>query len=249
MAVQFFDSIRAELQQVHRITDVSDRFPVAENYNIYSLLEFPPLEVDLRPAVVLLTGRLFHCAPARMVALAGMVQLLFLSVRVHQRVGEDGGPDNNRTRLAVLVGDYYLGRFFGLVGSSGMMEVLVPLSEAVCRVHDGVIARLHLGATQAPVADAVRLETAEFIARACVLTGLEAKAPEETREELHRFGYSLGMGYGLIDRGVKDDARGYLEEARSRLAGLPPGRPRDALDGLVVYLLDLPGRSPAGVAG
>jgi len=249
VTLKLFDSIRSDLEEVHRVTDVTDRFPVAEHHNIYTLLELPPLEVDLRPAVVLLTGRLFNCVRAKLVALAAMVQLLFLSVRVHQQVDEGGGPGNDRTRLAVLIGDYYLGRFFGLVGSSGLTGVLLPLSEAVCRIHDGAIARIHLCATPALVMDAVRQETAELIAQACVIAGLEGDAPEGAREELFRYGYNLGMGYGLTDRGLKDDARHYLEEVRIWLAGLPPGASRDALDGLVTHLLDLPGRSLAGAGG
>ena len=249
MSTRFFDSIRSELGEVHRATNVTDWFPSAEHHNMYTLLELPPLEVDLRPGVVLLTGRLFNGARAKLVALATMVQLLFLSVRVHQHVNEDGGPGNDRTRLAVLIGDYYLGRFFGLVGSSGMMGVLQPLSAAVCRIHDGAISRLHLSATPALVADAVRQETAELIAQACLIAGLEGEAPERAREDLYRLGYSLGMGYGLWARGLPKDACQHLKEARRRLAGLAPGAPRDALDGLAAHLLDLPGHPLAGAGG
>lgn len=249
MTVKLFGSIWSELDEVHRVSDVADRFPVAEHHNVYSLLELSPLEVDLRPAVVLLVGRVFNCARSKLVALAAMVQLLFLSVRVHQQVNEDGAFADDRTRLAVLIGDYYLSRFFGLVGSTGLTGVLLPLSETVCRIHDGAIARIQISANPEVIMDAVRQETAELIAQGCVIAGLEGEAPEGMHKGLYYLGYNLGMGYGLTERGFKEEAWDYLQAARTGLAGLPPGAPRDALDGLITHLLDLPGWSLAGAEG
>lgn len=244
---KMFGPVWSDLGEVHKTTEVLNRFPDADKRKGFSLLELSPLEANLRPAVVLLVGRMFGAGRERLIALAAIVQLVFLGMRVHGQIGEDGAGPDDRNRLAVLIGDYYYGRFFALAATTGMTEFVRPLTEIVRRLNEGTMTRLHLSPTTAVVRESIRQETAALLAEACRMAGQVAGAGEDEQLVLYRLGHDLGMGYGLMERELRTEALVSLRVARARLADLPDGVERDALDALVAYLLDWPGQSVADV--
>jgi hypothetical protein len=249
MLAKLFGMVWSELDEVRRASEMIHHFPNADKHKVHSLLELPPLETHFRPAVVLLVGRLFNCFQERMVVLAAMVQFVFLGMRVHGQVDEgELGPDE-RNRLAVLIGDYYYCRFFALGASAGMTGFLRPLTEIVYRYTEKTVSRAPAAATPETVRESVRRETAALIAEACRMAGEVAGAQDDEREILYQLGVDLGMGYGLMERGMRSEGWRYLQAARGQLAELPAGTARNALDGLIAYLLNWPGQSVVEVQG
>lgn len=249
MIPKLFSSVWSDLGEVHKTTEIISRFSDADRHRVYSLLELSPLEVNLRPAVVLLVSRMFNYIPHKTVNLAAMVQLVFLGIRTHRRVGEDGLRPDDHNRLAVLIGDYCYCRFFALATAAGMVEFLRPLSEIVCRLNDGAISRLQVASTPGLLREAVRQETAVLIAEACRMAGQVGGVSDADQRLLFHLGYDLGMGHGLMEQGLRFDAWEHLQAARALLKSFPPGAPRDALDALIVHLVDWPEQSVAGIKG
>ena len=244
-----FGPIRSELAEVQRMTDIAGRFLEADRPKVYGLVELPPFDTHFRPAVVLLVGRMYGGAARRLVSLAAMVQLLFLGMLVHQRVGEDGADAEERNRLAVLIGDYAFCRFFALGAVDGNAAFMRPLAEIVRRYTEGAVARLDAPPTPVVIRSAVRQETADLMAEACRMAGKVGGAGAREAELLHHLGYDLGMGYGLLGWEAASEAWTHLRAARTWLSGLPAGTARDALDAVIGSLLDWPRPSVAEIQG
>lgn len=242
---RFFATLESELGEVYKATEVLSRFPAGDQARLLDLMELPPLALHLRPALVILVGRVLNSMCDRLVALAAMVQLVFLGMMIHGRVGEDGPRPDDRNRLAILIGDYNFSRFFALAAEAGMTEFLRPLAQVICRLNEGAMARLHQPATPEAVREAVSQETADLIAVACRMAGQLCGGDAGEQETLYRLGYDLGMGYGLMERGVRAEARRHLQEARERLSQFPSGHAREALDALIAHLMEWPGQSGA----
>jgi hypothetical protein len=247
---KLFSPIRSELAAVQRATEIAGRFLEAYRHNVASLVSLPPFDTHIRPAVVLLVGRIYGGATERLISLAAMVQLVFLGMRVHQQVGEDGAQPDDRNRLAVLIGDYCFCRFFVLGAHSGNTAFMRPFAEIVRRFTEGAVARLDAPPTPEVIRSAVRHETAALVAEACRMAGQVAGTSAREQERLYQLGQDLGMGYGLsMARGVESEAWTHLQAARARLSELPAGAARDVLDAVIGSLLDRLGQSVAEVQG
>lgn len=199
--------------------------------------EFAHLELDridqiLRPACVLSVAGHFKCEGAKAVALATIAQLIFLADKIHSAVPEDEGSEladtldpRDSSQLPVLVGDYLYGRFFTTLCEEGILEYLEPLARMICTINEGSILRCRAvydgDYSQNTVLKIVEKETGLFFADSCRLSANLGGASEEEQNLLSKFGYNLGMAYGLLrERGYPQLATDYQTKARDVLAGL-----------------------------
>lgn len=201
-------------------------------------LEFPSWEMCLRPGLVLLCSHLYGGVHERSIALAAVLQFIYLAGRVHAAVEEDDSLSRDRRRercqLPVLLGDYLYARFFMTLCEGGLVQCLSPLAGLICSISEAGLLKRRANTGGALEYEICRKETAELMAVACRLGGELAGAPAADRGSLHRFGLNFGLAYGLNGRVGAHRVREFLARAGAELKKLPDGEARAALEQLLV---------------
>ncbi len=199
------------------------------------------------PALVLYSARICGKVTDRVISLAMVFQFIHLAAMVHCNINEDsqnrdGGPADPRDgcQYPVLVGDYLYGRFFTTLCDADIIKYLGPLSEIICMINEGSIMRIRNqdGGMINPVTkrEIIRLESGELMAGCCRLAGDAAGAGAEQQQRLYNFGHAMGMALGMAWGEWHEQAGAHFSEALSCLEMFSPGKDRDNLKSLVVYL-------------
>lgn len=231
-----------------------DLLRVRERFNRYckikagDIKEFAHLEnhnEDLCPALVLFVARMHGGVSEKIISMAQVFQFIRLASIVHYNIAEDWQINENKCQdprdgcqYPVLVGDYLYGMFFTTLCEAGIVEYLGPLSEIICKINEGGVIRLKSqGVVKAGIRrEIIRLETAELMAGCCRLGGKLAGADIDCQQSLFQFGFSLGMASGMVNCELFEHAEAYFNEALSVLERLVPGKGRDDLKGLVLFM-------------
>lgn len=207
-------------------------------------LEYLSVNKAIRPALVILSSRMYGGNPEKTASLAVVFQFIYLASRVHNSISEsESGPGvyscglNDGNRFPVLLGDYLYGRSTSILLDSGINGMIRELAEIVCHVHEGMILRRQLAGRNPAVQlyhDIIRKETAELFAACCSLGARLAGAPEADQENIRCFGQNLGMAYGMSKQGmaVKHVAY-YAETAWKYLLLAPACTEKDILEKMV----------------
>jgi geranylgeranyl pyrophosphate synthase len=236
---------------------------VAEDWN--------SLQKYIRPALVLLTSRLYQHRPEAAVPLAAVHQFIYLAGRVHTGVAEECTALRREAaqsyQFPVLVGDYLYGRFFTTLCDAGQNHLLGDLARVICSMNEGGMMRAKnaLGQAGYDVTEIIRLETAELIASCCRLGGLAGGASDQEARHLYALGLELGMAIGRMEQGCSfSEAAIHLQRAVNEMSvafcrrwvpGHPPGAGQGGWDQLErfirLFLAPGPGipteAGPAGV--
>ncbi len=205
----------------------------------------------LRPALVILAGRLLEAPAPPFIALGAAMDILHAATLVHddlvdQALVRRGRPALHTVwplRAAVLGGDYLLAEAIALVAELGEPRILGATATLLRTMCAGEI-RQALSAA----GDRVRREeyyrsieakTASLFARSLEMAGALAGAGEAQTAALGRYGRELGIAYQIVDD-VLD-----LTGDERELGKLPAGDLRQGLVTLPVlcYLERVPGEA------
>jgi len=246
--------IEKELQTVHNL--IKKQFIIkAGHVGSFAHLELSFLNKMIRPALVILTARIYGCDPKKTAALASVFQFIYLASKIHQEISENdsdyirGDSDpRDGSQFPVLVGDYLYGKFFTFLCDAGIINLLQPLAEIICQIHEGGILRKKIsgtGVTSQVFREVVSKETAGLFAGCCSLTARLAGAAEDDEKLLRNFGHNLGMACGFLENGAPVEyVSSYIDEAVVSLSLLPDKPERAVLEELALNLsgLGLPAR-------
>lgn len=237
VSLEILGPVRNELLAVER--KLQSRSSIMREIDPIGSLGLTPLERMIRPGVVLLGTRLFNFMSDQVVSLGAMVQFIHLARLMHEKVKEPQEGCAGASARPILLGDYFYGRLFELAAESGLTRFLRPLSEIVCQAAESSIREL----TDEPLSETVEFvydQTAALFGGGMALGFELVGARAEEIETVRRFGLNLGMGYGLIGRGISAGAAVYREGALAELEKLPEGLSREALRDVVLYIFDRP---------
>ncbi|MCL6559114.1 MAG: polyprenyl synthetase family protein [Firmicutes bacterium] len=235
--------IEEQLLQVHN--KIKKELVIkAGHVGTFAHLDFSSVNKTIRPALAILSSRLFGGNQKKTIALASVFQFIYMASRVHNGITEsdsdylrgDSDPRDG-SQFPVLVGDYLYGKFFTLLCDAGIINLLQPVAEIICDIHEGgILKKKAAGQDHSSQSwrEVVRKETAELFAGCCFLSARLAGAPEEQQEVMRHFGLNLGMAFGLMEKGVSfDTVEGYIEKAKKELAAMPDRPERGILRRMV----------------
>jgi octaprenyl-diphosphate synthase len=182
---------------------------------------------QMRPMLVFLSARLNGEISEASFTAAGLIELLHTATLIHDDVVDETYQRRGyfsinalwRSKIAVLVGDYYLSIGLSSALKTNQIEVLTIISDAVREMSEGELIQIEksrrLNITEDIYYDIVRKKTAALIA-ACTKAGAySVNASEEQLEKMHQFGINLGMAFQ-----IRDDL---LDYEKKNLAGKPTG--------------------------
>lgn len=249
MTLSFLDAIKPELDSVDLLINKELKLK-SGHASEFAHLDFNPLERHLRPALVILTARLFNRPVCdKVISLAGIIQFIYTASLVHLGISDQDKADKgllapqDGSQFPVLIGDYLYGKFFTTLCDAKMLPFLNPLAEIICQMNEGSILKKKVEQNNLLAKDwflqIVEKETAELLAGSCRLGAELGNASPAEIAKSDNFGRYLGLALGLIERGVSfDKASEYLKQALKELLGFKEVPARKALENLVHMLID-----------
>ncbi len=165
----------------------------------------------MRPALVLLCGRIWGEPPPVLTELAAAVEIIHMATLVHDDVIDDadirrGWPTVNsqwNSELSILTGDFLFATAFCLLANSGDNRLVRLMAEVVYEMSAGEITQLAstgvLEQDEAEYFDRIEKKTSIFIASCCELGGLAAGGSQKEAQVLRAFGHGIGMGFQIVD--------------------------------------------------
>ena len=181
----------------------------------------------LRPALVLLSAKLFDGVDERCVKAAQVVEYLHTATLLHDDVVDQA--DLRRSQKAarniwgneasVLVGDYLLSMAFHNLTTLDNLEVLEAMSEATTLMAKGELLQLtrdYSDHGQDSYLEIIFNKTASLFGSAVKMGAALSDAPTERKGELYDYGVAIGMAFQIVD-----DALDYMSKGAK--SGKPLG--------------------------
>jgi len=204
----------------------------AGHLSSFAHLEFTPLDSIIRPAMVILSGRIFDFMNKKVLALAAVVQFIYMASAVHFRVNDNDTikkDPRDGSQFPVLVGDYLYGKFFTSLCDAEIVEYLRPLSQVICSIHEGGILRLKAQNSGVPGGfdkslqeEIAYKETATLFETGCNIAADIAGVSQMDRNNITGFAREIGIALGLAENNAGiDDIESHLEKAGRFLDKLP----------------------------
>lgn len=165
----------------------------------------------LRPALVLLTSRLFPGKDEESVYLAALVELLHTASLVHDDIVDNAetrrGSESVHSRwgpnITVLLGDYLYIKSIGLSLRSRHDRIIRILADVSSRMIEGELDEFVLGgdlvATEDEYLRVIENKTAALISCCCRIGSILGGADPGEEDRLAEFGLGLGMSFQLVD--------------------------------------------------
>jgi octaprenyl-diphosphate synthase len=182
---------------------------------------------QLRPMLVFLAAKLNGEVGSGTYTAAGLIELLHNATLIHDDVVDETYQRRGffsinalwKSKIAVLIGDYYLA--MGLIKSleEEQTEILRIVSTAVKEMSEGELLQIEksrkLNITEEIYYEIIRKKTATLIA-ACTAAGTQSVgASKEIIDRMHDFGEHLGIAFQ-----IRDDL---LDYEKTNLSGKPTG--------------------------
>jgi geranylgeranyl pyrophosphate synthase len=165
----------------------------------------------IRPALVILAGRLFSAQAAPFHKLAAAVEVLHTATLIHDDLVDGAALRRGRETLhtswpagvTVLVGDALLAQTAALVAELGHPRILGVFADALRAMSTGEIEQL-LTAGKAQCSREgyyrrIEAKTAALCAAATEMAGILAQARDTQVAALRRFGWELGIAFQIVD--------------------------------------------------
>jgi octaprenyl-diphosphate synthase len=165
----------------------------------------------LRPALVLLTSRLFGTGSEESVFLASLVELLHTASLIHDDIVDNAdvrrGKESVHAKwgpnITVLLGDYLYIKSIGLSLQSRHDRVIRLLADVSARLIEGELDEYALsgdpGVTEERYLNIVENKTAVLFAACCRIGAVLGLASPEEEEAVASFGLNLGTTFQIVD--------------------------------------------------
>lgn len=165
----------------------------------------------LRPAMVLLTARLFGQVDEAVIKVAAAVEMIHGASLLHDDVIDEtdtrrGSPTLNSeegNRFAVLLGDFLLCQALLGVSDLGRVDLLQVISQAVADMTSGQILEADLQgdveASEEAYLQVIDGKTAALMAAGCEMAAMACGADPEEVDAARRLGRFLGLAFQIVD--------------------------------------------------
>ncbi len=165
----------------------------------------------VRPALVILVGRMFAPSTAPFHSLAAAVAMLHTATLIHDDLLDEAPLRRGRQTLhtvwpagaTVLLGDYLLGQAVSLIAEVEHPRVLKVFAETLCTMCAGEMRHMSVSTGKRDLREdyyrSIEAKTASLFAASTEMAGILAGAEEPQIAALRRFGRELGMAFQIVD--------------------------------------------------
>jgi len=165
----------------------------------------------IRPALVLLCGKVGDYDLARLMPAATAVELTHAATLVHDDVIDRSATRRGRPTIAaqlgdesaIVIGDFYFAKAYDHAARTGMPEVVDMLARTVMGICAGEVRqqgiRYHYGSDTGEYMQRIEAKTALLLATCCEIGALLGGLDEDQRAALRAYGRSLGLAFQIAD--------------------------------------------------
>jgi geranylgeranyl pyrophosphate synthase len=165
----------------------------------------------LRPALVLLVGRLFSAPVEPFHKLAAAVEVLHTATLIHDDLVDGAGLRRGHETLhttwpvdaTILAGDVLLAQTAALVAALESPRILGVFADTLCTMSAGEIRQLLTSGegrcSREDYYRRIEAKTASLCAATTEMAGILADADEAQIDALRRFGWELGVAFQIVD--------------------------------------------------
>ena len=190
----------------------------------------------LRPLLVLLASKACGYNGDKNRDLAAIIEFIHTATLLHDDVVDTSNLRRGRATAnakwgnapSVLVGDFLYSRAFQMLVTIGSMPIMEIIADATNTISEGEVQQLinagNPNTSEEAYNEVIRKKTAQLFEAASHSGAVLAKATEEQREDLRRYGHHLGMAFQLMDDML--DYQGNAEEMGKNVGDdLAEGKP------------------------
>lgn len=230
-----FNYIQSELNEI--FVNLEKDYSLKSGHLSKYIPDFELSQIDklLRPALVVLTAKLFHGYDRRSMIMAEVVQLIHLAQDIHNHITDDGPKE--APQFPVLVGDYLFSKFFKKLSDHDLLEYLAPLASVICKMNEGGIIRREIieqgRAGEEDYLEVLLMEYGLLVGMTCKVGGKLAGCSEEQADNLEQFGINLGMAWGAIKEKYPLVPGDFLNIARKSLMEIPNAMEREDMMNII----------------
>ena len=189
-------------------------------------LDMDELDRTVCPAIVLATSGACGDYGRKSVALAGIVQLIFMSNQVHSLMTDDSDISEELRQFPVLVGDLLYGKFFLELCRENLLPFLDTLARVIGTMSEGGISRWLSRGKKLKTDEwlmIIKQESAMLTAKAAHLSAELAGVSLPLQDKLQAFGWELGLAWGAWKEGLGSDVvQPILQKANNILIEITP---------------------------
>jgi geranylgeranyl pyrophosphate synthase len=211
--IAVFDLVKDDLQRVEtRLHDV----PLRADADLGLVTEAIGHLLDaggkrIRPALTLLTGRLYPSDSEKIVSMAAAVEMLHTATLVHDDVVDGsmlrrGSPTLNANwspGATILTGDYMFARAADLAAQTGNVRVMQIFARTLMTIVSGELRQLFGDATHRQTREdyfkRIYAKTASMFELATEAAGVLIGAAEAEIVALRQYGHDLGIAFQIMD--------------------------------------------------
>ncbi|HEY8911363.1 MAG TPA: geranylgeranyl pyrophosphate synthase [Desulfosporosinus sp.] len=189
-------------------------------------LDMDELDRTVCPAIVLATSRACGDHGRKSVALAGIVQLVFMANQVHSLMKDDNDIPEELRQFPVLVGDLLYGKFFLELCRENLLPFLDTLAQCIGTMSEGGISRWLARGKQLKTdewLEIIKQESAMITSKAAHLSAELAGVSLPLQDKLQAFGFELGLAWGAWKEGLGNTVvQSILQQANNILGEITP---------------------------
>src|SRR5271156_4906442 len=209
-AIEIFDLVRADLQQVEREIGLESVASVEAINYINQYLQSGGGK-RLRPMLVLLSGRMLGDANPVLIRMAAVVEMIHTATLVHDDVIDlaktrRGRPSINvvcGNHTSVLAGDWLYMQAFQVALRERNFPILDLLMNLTQMMVEGELLQLErigkIGVTEADYMELIDRKTASLFSACARLGAMSAGAGDAAEARLGEYAWNLGIAFQLID--------------------------------------------------
>ncbi len=165
----------------------------------------------IRPLLTVLSGRICNIDIDKTLNIAIIFEYLHSATLLHDDVVDESDARRGKkssniiwgNNIAVLVGDYLLGKALLNATNAQNMKIMTILANTACTMSEGELLQLQKKAdikiTENDYYNMIRKKTAELIASACQTGAFMADVEKEKEEAVYNYGINIGMAFQIID--------------------------------------------------
>jgi geranylgeranyl pyrophosphate synthase len=165
---------------------------------------------QIRPAIILLTGRMLDGPDDRIISFATAVEMLHTATLVHDDLIDSaqfrrGNPTINSQwspDVAVLIGDFIFARAAHLAVDTGSLDVMELFTRTLTIIAHGEIAQL-LGNQHGDMHESyyqrIYAKTASLFETSSFCSAILSPCSKTCQAAMKRYGYQIGMAFQIID--------------------------------------------------
>lgn len=189
-------SFMKELEEIKATMDREIRFKAAEFGSLVELTS-DDLDVNACPLLVLAVNRSFGGNGHPAVALATIVQYIFMADQVHRLMKDNADLEEDKRQFPVLVGDFLYGRFFLGLCKSKLLYFLAPLAQVIAVMNEGAISRwlTREDRNEREQLEILEMERANLTGVAAKLSAELAGCSEKIQNWCEALGWELGLAW------------------------------------------------------